>query len=100
MKPERRSPAPEITVVADTEQALREENERLRAEVAYPKKLQALIRDHRSIAWFNGKASQPQVRAAFDGKDGTACIDSGEEALTGNFRYQRYKSSQRLATQF
>ena len=34
MKPERRCPAPPDTVVADSAQALREENERLRAEVA------------------------------------------------------------------
>ena len=37
MKPERGSAAPSSTVVADTEKALREENDRLRAEVAYLK---------------------------------------------------------------
>ena len=50
MKPERRSAAPSSTVVADTEKTLREENDRLRAEVAYLKKLQALIRSKRSAA--------------------------------------------------
>ena len=41
MKPERRCPAPPITVITvitDSAQALREVNERLRAEVAYLKK--------------------------------------------------------------
>jgi transposase len=50
MKSERRSPAPQSTVVSDSTQTLREENERLRAEVAYLKKLQALIRAKRSAA--------------------------------------------------
>lgn len=50
MKPKRRSAAPSSTVVADAEKALREENDRLRAEVAYLKKLQALIRSKRSAA--------------------------------------------------
>jgi transposase len=50
MKPERRCPAPPTTVITDSAQALREENERLRAEVAYLKKLQALIRSKRSAA--------------------------------------------------
>ena len=50
MKPERRSPAPPGTVITDSAQALREENEQLRAEVAYLKKLQALIRAKRSAA--------------------------------------------------
>ena len=50
MKPERRCPAPPTTVITDSAQALREENERLRAEVAYLKKLQALIRAKRSVA--------------------------------------------------
>ncbi len=50
LKPERRSAAPSSTVVADAERTLREENERLRAEVAYLKKLQALIRSKRSAA--------------------------------------------------
>lgn len=50
MKPERRTAAPSSTVVADAEKALREENDRLRAEVAYLKKLQALIRSKRSAA--------------------------------------------------
>ena len=50
MKPEQRCPAPPGTVIADSAQALREENERLRAEVAYLKKLHALIRSKRSAA--------------------------------------------------
>ena len=50
MKSERRSPAPPSTVITDSTQALREENEQLRAEVAYLKKLQALIRSKRSAA--------------------------------------------------
>jgi len=50
MKSERRSPALPSTAATDSEQALREENERLRAEVAYLKKLQALIRSKRSAA--------------------------------------------------
>ena len=50
MKPERRCPAPPSTVIADSAQALREENEQLRAEVAYLKKLHALIRSKRSAA--------------------------------------------------
>jgi transposase len=50
MKPERRCPAPSNRVATDSAQALREENERLRAEVAYLKKLQALIQSKRSAA--------------------------------------------------
>ncbi len=50
MKPVRRSPAPPGTVATESAQALLEENERLRAEVAYLKKLQALIRLKRSAA--------------------------------------------------
>ena len=50
MKPERRCPAPPTTVAVDSVPALREENERLRAKVAYLKKLQALIRARRSVA--------------------------------------------------
>lgn len=50
MKPERRSAAMSRTVVADAEKTLREENDRLRAEVAYLKKLQALIRSKKSAA--------------------------------------------------
>ena len=50
MKPEQRSPALPDTVPADSAQALLEENKRLRAEVAYLKKLQALIRAKRSAA--------------------------------------------------
>jgi len=50
IKPERRSAAPPSTIVADTQKTLREENDRLRAEVAYLKKLQALIRSKRSAA--------------------------------------------------
>ena len=43
-------PAPPKAVIPESAQALREENERLRAEVAYLKKLQALIRSKRSAA--------------------------------------------------
>jgi transposase len=43
MKPERRSPALPDTVTADSAQALLEENKRLRAEVAYLKKLQPIL---------------------------------------------------------
>ncbi|KQP23488.1 transposase [Pseudorhodoferax sp. Leaf267] len=50
MKPERRCAAPSNVVATDAPQTLREENERLRAEVAYLKKLQALIRLKRSAA--------------------------------------------------
>lgn len=50
MKPEQSCPAPPTTVTIDSAQALCEENERLRAEVAYLKKLQALIRAKRSVA--------------------------------------------------
>ena len=50
MKKERRCPTPPSTAITDSAQALREENERLRAEVAYLKKLQALIRSKRSAA--------------------------------------------------
>jgi len=50
MRPERRRPAPSNMVSTDSAQALRDENERLRAEVAYLKKLQALIRSRRSAA--------------------------------------------------
>lgn len=50
MKPERRSPVLENAVISDSEQTLREENEQLRAEVAYLKKLQALIRAKKSAA--------------------------------------------------
>ncbi len=42
MKPERRCPAPRSPVVTDSAQALREENGRLRAEVAYLKKTASL----------------------------------------------------------
>ena len=49
MKPERRCPAPPDTTTADP-QTLHEENKRLRAEVAYLKKLHALIRAKRSAA--------------------------------------------------
>ena len=49
MKPQRRCPARSNMVSTDSAQALREENERLRAEVAYLK-LQALIRSTRSAA--------------------------------------------------
>jgi transposase len=50
MKNERRSLVPSSTVITDSAQVLREENERLRAEVAYLKKLHALIRSKRSAA--------------------------------------------------
>jgi len=50
MKPERRSAAPPTAVVVNAVKALREENDRLRAEVAYLKKLQALIWSKRSAA--------------------------------------------------
>lgn len=50
MKKERRCPAPPSTSITDSTRALREENEQLRAEVAYLKKLQALIRSKRSAA--------------------------------------------------
>ncbi|MDR6155587.1 transposase [Acidovorax delafieldii] len=50
MKLEGRCAAPSNKVAADAAQTLREENERLRAEVAYLKKLQALIRSKRSAA--------------------------------------------------
>lgn len=50
MKLEGRCAAPSNKVAADAVQSLKEENERLRAEVAYLKKLQALIRSKRSAA--------------------------------------------------
>lgn len=50
MKLERCCPAPLGMVTADPVPALLEENQRLRAEVAYLKKLQALIRAKRSAA--------------------------------------------------
>jgi transposase len=50
MKQERRCAVPSSIAAPDRTQALREENERLRAEVAYLKKLQALIRSKRSAA--------------------------------------------------
>lgn len=50
MKLEGRCAALSNKVAADAVQSLREENERLRAEVAYLKKLQALIRSKRSAA--------------------------------------------------
>lgn len=50
MKPEQHSATPSSTVIADAEKTLREENDRLRAEVAYLKKLQALIRSKKSAA--------------------------------------------------
>ena len=50
MKPELPCPRPSNMIATDSTQALREENERLRAEVAYLKKLQALIRSKRSAA--------------------------------------------------
>lgn len=50
MKPERHRPSPSDLLITDSVQALRDENERLRAEVAYLKKLQALIRSKKSAA--------------------------------------------------
>jgi transposase len=50
MKPVRRTPGPSGTVTNESAQTLRDENERLRAGVAYLKKLQALIRFKRSAA--------------------------------------------------
>jgi transposase len=50
MKPELPCPRLSNMIATDSTQALREENERLRAEVAYLKKLQALIRSKRSAA--------------------------------------------------
>ena len=50
MTNEQRSPVPPSGAITDSAQALREENERLRAEVAYLKKLQALIRSKISAA--------------------------------------------------
>ena len=50
MKPERRRREPPHTAIPDSADALREENERLRAEVAYLKKVHALIRAKRSVA--------------------------------------------------
>lgn len=50
MKPTRCRPVPPSTVTTDSASALREENDRLRAEVAYLKKLHALIRARRSVA--------------------------------------------------
>lgn len=50
MKPERSGVPPSTVVDTDTVQMLQKENERLRAEVAYLKKLQALIRSKRSAA--------------------------------------------------
>ena len=50
MKPIRCCPVPPSTVITDSTISLREENDRLRAEVAYLKKLHALIRARRSVA--------------------------------------------------
>ena len=50
MKPERHRPSPPGPPTTDPVQAMRDENERLRAEVAYLKKLHALIRARRSAA--------------------------------------------------
>lgn len=49
-KPERHCSAPPQTAILESTDALREENERLRAEVAYLKKVYALIRAKRSVA--------------------------------------------------
>ena len=49
MKSERRCPTPPTTVITDSAQALLEENEQLRVELAYLKKLQALILAKRSV---------------------------------------------------
>lgn len=48
MKPERRRPSPPSPPITDPLQALRDENQRLRAEVAYLKKLRALILSKKS----------------------------------------------------
>jgi transposase len=50
MKPEQCDPTSPRPVEADSAQTLHEENERLRAEEAYLKKLQALIRSKKSVA--------------------------------------------------
>jgi transposase len=50
MKPKRSRASPLNVVDTDAAQTLQHENERLRAEVAYLKKLQALIRSKRSAA--------------------------------------------------
>lgn len=50
MKPKRRGASPPNVVDNDAAQTLQQENARLRAEVAYLKKLQALIRSKRSAA--------------------------------------------------
>ena len=50
MKPKRRCAVPSNVIATDAAQTLREENERLRAEVAYLKKLHALIRSKMSAA--------------------------------------------------
>jgi transposase len=50
MKSTRSRPEPSSTAPPDSAHSLREENERLRAEVAYLKKLHALIREKRSAA--------------------------------------------------
>lgn len=50
MKPTRCRPEPPSSATTDSTRGLREENERLRAEVAYLKKLCALIRARRSVA--------------------------------------------------
>jgi transposase len=50
LKPELPCPRPSNMVTTDSTQALREENERLRTEVAYLNKLEALIRSKRSVA--------------------------------------------------
>lgn len=57
LKPTRCCSGPPSTVTTDSTDALREENERLRAEVAYLKKLHALIRARRSAT--------PTKRASF-----------------------------------
>lgn len=49
-KPEQRRSAPLQTAIPESTDALCEENERLRAEVAYLKKVHALIRAKRSVA--------------------------------------------------
>ena len=49
-KPERRSSETPRKAIPDSADTLREENERLRAEVAYLKKVRALIRAKRSVA--------------------------------------------------
>ena len=102
MNPERQRPAPPSVASTDSAQALREENERPRAEVAYQRpsvptggapwkrgsapsttSTRAATATDGSrrrcpVRWSAGK---PQVRAAPDAKDGATCVAPGEEAF-------------------